>query len=200
MNVRNAHSATKGNNVLKGGDSMHNFRGFLLGALSWAFFLPGSSYAQGFAPEMYGVGEVVIEYPRFEDPEAASVCHLSRDDVDAALNAAFSGSSVPVTPVAKAKPLVMGVARIHLIPELSSHSDENLGCVSWISLSAESRTDVIIPPISAPRSVTIVYWRMHGKAFSNQSVHPQKASEVLRQMAQRFIQQYKIDQPSAPKQ
>jgi len=178
---------------------MHNVRGFLLAALSWGCFFPGISYAQGFAPELYGVGEVVLEYPRFEDTEAAGSCHLSRDDVNAALNASFVGSSVPVTPVARAKPLVMGVARIHLIPELSSHSDENLGCVSWISLSAESRTDVIIPPVSAPRSVTIVYWRLHGKAFSNQSVHPQKVAEVLRQMAQRFAQQYKIDQPASLK-
>ena len=159
------------------------------------WLMPVAAHAQGSAPEMFGVNEVVVDYVRFDDPSASDSCSLSRDDVAAVLAKALAGSGVPAVPVADAKPVVAGMARIELIPEISTYMDENLGCVSWISLSAESRSKVIIPPVNALRSETIVYWRQHTKVASGQSAHAQTVDNVLQKMASQFVQQYRLDQP-----
>jgi hypothetical protein len=156
---------------------------------------PTGSYAQGAAPEMFGVREVVVEYARFDDPTASETCGLSREQVASALAKAFAGSVVPWVGIIDAKPVASGVARIQLIPEISTYADESLDCVSWISLSAESHSRAIISPINTLRNVTALYWRQHTKVSTGQSIHQQKIDEVLQKMAAQFVQQYRLDQP-----
>jgi hypothetical protein len=157
--------------------------------------MPFRAHAQGAAPEMFGVNEIVIENARFDDPSASGSCGLSRDDVAVVLNKIFAGSGVPVVGVIDARPIAAGVARIELIPEISSYMDESLGCVSWLSLSAESHSRVTIPPVNTLRTETIVYWRQHVKVASGQTVHAQKVDELMQEMAKQFIRQYQLDQP-----
>ncbi len=166
-------------------------------------FLPvlsSAASAQGYAPELYGIGEIIVNYARFDDPKASAGCGLTREDVAAVLASSFEGTGVPAVGVLDAKPPVAGVARIQFLPEIVTQAGENLDCVSWISLSAESRAAVVIPPVDAPRSITAVYWRRHAKVFSSQTLHAQKVKEVLKNMAADFVQRYRIDQPSAPAQ
>lgn len=153
--------------------------------------------AQGAAPELFNVGEVIINYVKFEDPKASDSCGLSREQVASIFQKAFFESGVPVMSVVDAKPPMVGVARIQLLPEISTHIDENMNCVSWVSMSAESRANVVIPPVTSPRNVTVVYWRQHTKAVSGQSLHPRKVSDALNKMADQFAQQYRVDQPAA---
>ncbi len=159
--------------------------------------MPCAAHAQGVAPGMYGVGEIIVEYAQFNDPKASNSCNLSRESIASVLSGAFAGTTVPVVAVADAKPPARGVARIQLIPEIASFVDENLECISWISLSAESRIDVVIPPVGAPRSVTAVYWRQRVGVSSGQSVHADRVGEILKKMADQFSQQYRLDQPAA---
>jgi hypothetical protein len=161
-------------------------------------FLSPAAHAQGVAPEMFGVGEVVVNYAQFDDPRASDACGLTRENIASILAGEFSKSGVPATPVSEARPPIMGVARIQLVPEISSHVDENMDCISWVSLEAQSRANVVILPVTAPRSLTAVYWRQHTKVASGQSIHPQKIAEVLKKMADQFAQAYRVDQPSVP--
>ena len=156
---------------------------------------PSAVQAQSSAPEMFGVREIVVEYARFNEPKVADTCGLSRDALTTALAKALAGTSVPAVAVADVKPPTVGVARIQLIPEISTRADENLNCVSWISLSAESHATIVIPPVTTPRSATVVYRRQHALASSAQSTHGQAVGTVLQKMADQFAQQYKLDQP-----
>lgn len=151
--------------------------------------------AQSAAPEMFGVREVVIQFTHFDDPKAADACGLSREQIASVLSKALAGTTVPAIDAIEAKPPMMGVARIDLVPEISSHVDENMDCISWISLSAQNRVNVVIPPINTQRTVTAVYWRQHVKLATGQSLHPQKVGELLQKMAAQFAQQYRLDQP-----
>ncbi|MGB9153311.1 MAG: hypothetical protein WCD70_09530 [Alphaproteobacteria bacterium] len=159
------------------------------------WLVPVSAHAQGAAPEMFGINEVVIEYARFDDPDAAETCGLSRDEIAGVLIKTLVGSAVPAVAVVDAKPVAVGTARIQLIPEVSSYVDEGLGCVSWVSLTAQNHAKVVIMPINTLRSITAVYWQQHVKVGSGQSVHGQKVDEAIQKMAQKFLQQYKLDQP-----
>lgn len=158
-------------------------------------FAPTCAHAQGAAPEMFGVGEVIVDYVHLDDPKASDTCGLSREMIASTLTKAFVGTSVPATAVVDAKPPSLGVARIDLIPEISTYADESLDCVSWVSLSAESHANLVIPPVSTTRDVTVLYWRKHNRIASGQTVHAQKIVEVLEKMAEQFAQQYRVDQP-----
>jgi hypothetical protein len=161
----------------------------------FAVVSPSIAYADGAAPDMMGVREVVIDYARFADPKAAESCGLSREQIANVLAKAFVGTNVPFVPVNEAKPPVLGVARIELIPEITSHTNETLDCVSYLSLSAENRVNAVIPPVATLRSVTVVYWRQRTMAASNQSTHVNLVNTVLEKMAAQFAQQYRLDQP-----
>jgi len=157
--------------------------------------VPVTAQAQNTAPGMFGVREVVVEYARFDDSKAADTCGLSRDMVGSALAKALAETMVPAIAVSDVRPPTQGVARIQLIPEISTRTDESLNCVSRISLAAESHANIVIPPITIPRSVTVVYWRQQRQATSGQSSHAQIIVDILHKMAEQFAQQYKLDQP-----
>ena len=156
---------------------------------------PSSAWAQAAAPGMFGVQEVIVEYARFEDAKAADSCGLSREQIADAIAKTLVGTGVPAVPVAEAKPPAMGVARIQLITEVFSRIDETLSCTSFVSLSAESKSNAILPPISTPRSITAVYWRRHAMIISGQSMHGQQITAAVQKMLMPFIQQYRVDQP-----
>jgi hypothetical protein len=156
---------------------------------------PSLSYAQSAAPELFGVKEIITENVKFDDPKAAETCGLTRDKIASDLQIGFAGTDVPATTAFDAKPPSIGVARINFVPEISTHTDDNLNCVSWISLSAENRTNVIIQPVSTLRTVTAIYWREHILVSSNQSQHPRFVDDTIGKMIAQFVRQYKLDQP-----
>jgi len=168
----------------------------ILGTL-FTLTMPALARAQGAAPEMFGVREVVVEYAHFDDAKAAEACGLSREQVATALAYVLKDSGVPAIEAIDARPASLGVARIELIPEISTYANESLDCVTFVSLSAENRVGAVIPPVSTLRSATIVYWRQHARVASGQSVHQQNVSDTLQKMAAQFAQQYKLDQPPA---
>ncbi len=168
---------------------------FLFLTLLYLPFAPQEAQAQGSAPELYNVGEVIINYVKFEDTKASDYCRLEREQIAAVFKKGFLESGVPATAVVDARPPMVGVARIQLLTEISTHVDENMNCVSWISLSAENRATVVIPPVNAPRNVTVVYWRHHMKAVSGQSLHPKKVEDALLKVIDQFSRQYRLDQP-----
>ncbi len=156
---------------------------------------PHAAQAQGAAPALSGVREIVIDPASFSDTKSADSCNLSREKIANALVFAFKAVNLPVTLAADAKPLSLGVARINLAPEISTYADENLDCVSWISLSARNKVNAVVPPVSTLRSVTVVYWRQDSRVISGVSVHDQRVTDTIQKMATQFAQQYQIDQP-----
>jgi hypothetical protein len=156
---------------------------------------PTTAMAQGAAPELFGVREVSVEYARFDDPKMATTCGLSREHIAEVLNKALTGTGVPYFAAVDAKPQTLGVARIQLIPQISSYTGDNLSCVSFVSLSAQSHTNAVIPPVPTLRSAVVIYWEQHTRVATNQSLQVEKIDEVLQKMATQFAQQYRLDQP-----
>jgi hypothetical protein len=144
---------------------------------------------------MFGVGEVVVESAHFDDAKAADTCGVTRDLVTSAVAKALADTSVPAVAIADVKPPAQGVARIQLIPEIYTHADDNLDCVSYIALTAENHVTTVIPPVATPRSVTVLYWRQHASTVSGQTSHASAITRLLQNMTAQFAQQYKLDQP-----
>ncbi|MDE1901348.1 MAG: hypothetical protein KGI37_06875 [Alphaproteobacteria bacterium] len=168
---------------------------FLAAAILAAALNPAAAHAQGAAPGLYAVGDIILEPARFPDPKAANSCGLSNDGIVDALTKAFAGTQIPVTVAAIARPPQMGVARIDLIPEIYTHVGDSLNCVSFVSLSAESPANVTIPPVATPRGITALYWQQSTMVASDQTNHAQTVNDVLQKMAAQFTQEYRVAQP-----
>jgi hypothetical protein len=163
------------------------------------FFLllltPGLAGAQSAAGGLYGIRQVVVQYPRFADQKAAESCGLTREAVTGALVKALKAANVPAVPANEAPPMMMGAARVDLVTDIYSSNSQGLDCLSVFNLAAESRANVVIPPVNVPRGVTISYWKQSNMLSSGQSQHGQLAADLLQKIADKFAQQYRTDQP-----
>jgi len=157
--------------------------------------LPSLVLAQGAAPELYGVREVVVDYARFDNPKASDSCGLSREMVSSILSKSFSGTSFPAVMSIEAKPPVLGVARIQLIPQISTYTNDSLDCISWISLTAENKANIVVPPVQTARNLRVIYWQSRMLASSGRTTHEQKVIDALKSMADDLIQRYRVAQP-----
>ncbi len=92
---------------------------------------------------MFGVKEIIIQYVRFANPKEADACGLSREDIAKTLAQDLKLSGVPDFSIADSTPPVFGVARIMLVPEIASVTNQELECTSWVSLTAESQSNAI---------------------------------------------------------
>jgi hypothetical protein len=121
---------------------------------------------------------------------------LKRLDIPGLIAKALQEEGLPAVAESKAKPPMLSVARIELIPQIASTDDGGLDCASLVSILAESEATVHIPPVDAPRSVTILYWHEGAMAASGQSVHGTLVSDMLHKMALEFVTAYKRAQPN----
>jgi hypothetical protein len=162
---------------------------------------PSAVMAQGAAPAMFGVEEAVIQVPHFGNDKTADECGLDPGPLLDIIEKTLQDKNVPAVSVAEAKPSVIGVARINLVPDIFSFNSQGLDCTSWITLTAESRNSVRIPPVDTSRNVTITYWREGMMLGSNQTTHQGVIGEAFRKLALDFAKRYKLDQPPPlPKQ
>ena len=162
---------------------------------------PSFAYAQGAAPALFGVEEVVIQVPHFGNDKTADECGLDPSALSDILEQTLKDNNVPAVAVAEAKPPVIGVARINLLPDVFSFNSQGLDCTSWVSLAAESHNSIRVPPVDTSRNVTVSYWREGTMLGSSQTTHERTVSEALRKLALHFAEQYKLDQPPPlPKQ
>lgn len=158
-------------------------------------FLPTQVFAQGAAPGMSGVQEVMVQYTHFTVPKTSDMCGLEREAIANAINKTLTENAVPAFPSALAKPPMMGVARIELAPEIATIASQSLDCTSWVSLSAQTQSNTRVPPIDILRNVKIVYWQQGALITSSQSTHADQVIELLTKLSTQFAKQYRMDQP-----
>ena len=143
---------------------------------------PSLAFAQGAAPSMFGVEEIVVQIPHFGNDKTADQCGLDAEALADVLEEALKQNNVPAVSVAEAKPSLIGVARINLVPDIFSFDSQGLDCTSWVSLSAESHNSVRIPPVDTSRNVTVNYWREGTMLDSSQTTHERTVARSLSQI------------------
>lgn len=168
----------------------------LLTAIACAPALPASAQAQGAAPGMYGVKEIVVQAAQINNPKAAEDCGITRAEINESVLGVLRDANLPAVDVNEAPPSISEVARIYLRPEIALvNNGQGLDCTSWVSLSAESKNNLIIPPVPIPRNVQIMYWHESAITTSTQSAHGLIVSNLARKLAGNFAKQYNASQP-----
>ncbi len=161
-----------------------------------ALSLPSLAHAQESAAQsLYGVKEILVRPVRFDDPDMAKSCRLQGADMDALLLQELKDNGLPAMAEKDAKPSTGDVARIFLVPQIVPYNSQGLDCITWVSLSAESRNHLRVLPVQIPRIINVVYWH-HGQVVASAvSVHGEHVSSAIHSMIREFGQHYTAAQP-----
>ena len=171
---------------------------FLLGAgLCLGLFYPVSGWAQGASPAMADIEGIQVQPGRMGNKSASDNCGLSSGEIAAQVLALLKGSQLPVYSLMETPQAMSGKIRIELHPEIMTLNPQGVDCISWVSLYAQSRSTLIVPPSRTPRNVTVNYWRGGLLVSSTQISHPRAMKEALEKLTGQMVRQYRLDQPPA---
>lgn len=164
----------------------------LLLALLACFAATRADAQESAAQALYGVKEVVVRQVRFDDPAIAKSCRLTSEDLDSLIMQELKDANLPVITERDARPTVAEVPRIFLVPQIVPFNSQGFDCVTWVSMTAETRNHLRVLPIEIPRIVNVVYWRRGEMVASAVSVHGDHVTaslhNIIREFGQRFLQ------------
>ncbi|NTU76867.1 MAG: hypothetical protein HGA90_03505, partial [Alphaproteobacteria bacterium] len=135
MNGWNEHNATNANRAARAPQDRVLWAASLaLGACLLA--APACFAAEGAAPAMAGVKEFVLQYPHLGgSSQQAPPCGMTAGEANDALLRVLKAEGLPVVPIIDAKPSMIGVARVEILPEIISINNQDIDCTSWVSLT-----------------------------------------------------------------
>ena len=166
---------------------------FMAGVLSGVPAQAGESGTS--APALFGIHDIVLQYARLGDKDASASCGIIPGTLLSDFFRAMKSYGLPIQSLLEAKPPMVGVPRVDLVPEIYSVYDKGLNCVSWVSLTAQSQSAMPLAPVPTPRRVTVTYWRNGVLIGSPENFHAHEVSEALLRLGHQFADQYKTDQP-----
>lgn len=186
MNGLSARAAMTGNK--KGGLA-------LLVVLSFCL-APLAAQAEGSAPALLGIQEILVKQPKLGDDASSDICGLSANDMSDLILKKLKEDGAPAYSALEAPAIQTGTtSRIDLSPEVVTLERQGFDCTSWISLTAQSRETLTIVPVRVPRSVYVTYWRGGLIVSSTQTSHRRAVNDALGKLAVQFSRQYRNDQP-----
>lgn len=147
------------------------------------------------APALSNVGEMSVQNTHLSNPEEAKACGLSEQKISEALTKQLKGYGAPATSAVEAKPAQLGSARVDIVTDVSTHSNQGLDCTSYVQVSAQTKDMLEIPPIKIRRSVTVTYWQNGLIVSSVSSAHERVIQDALEKLARALAERYKADQP-----
>lgn len=168
-----------------------------VGVLVFAFlaFTPCMAQAAGAAASLFGVKGVVVQSVVFSNKKIADACNLNSDSLMQVVKKSLQTNGVPAVTAAEVNLDTITPAHIDLLPEVTSMDNQGFDCTSWISLSAQTNSNVIVPPIDTLRNVVVLYWHDGSLVETSQVLHERTLEDSLQKMTMRLADKFKADQP-----
>lgn len=179
---------------------MMTFRRFCLTGMALCLglsFAPATARAEGSIPALADVAAIQVQPGRMGNKAASDTCGLSSGEVSAEILKALKELQLPATSIMETPSDTQGRLKIELYPDVVTINSQNVDCITWLSLSAQSRSTLVVPPSRLPRNVTISYWRGGMMISSTQISHQRMVKEGLDKLAGQLAKQYRLDQPPA---
>lgn len=174
---------------------MNGNKSRIFGAALAAWIALGAcAWAAGSGPALLGVQEIIVRPERIGDETAAGACLGPTGDASDWVLKKLKEEQLPVFSVMDT-PTTTEAARIELQPEILTLQRQGVDCISWVSLTAQSRETLQIPPVKPARNVVVTYWRGGLIISSSTLAHPRAVNEALGKLTAAFARQYRADQP-----
>lgn len=145
------------------------------------------------APTLYGLHEILLQYPTFQDARASNDCGLNRETLLTVMQRNLQDPNLEVMPLNETHE--RRAARAELTYEIHSARLDQL-CVSWINMRLSDRAAIILPPIKIPRDLTITYWQRSMAARSPVDRHQTSVGDALAAMGRQFLRDLKLAEPA----
>ena len=169
--------------------------GLLLSASLLTLVSPVAALAQASAPALYDVKELQVQHGRIGNPKASANCGTSSGEVSMMVLKALQADKLPAFSVLNAPKQNPNVARIDIYPDVVTLQPREKECISWVSISAQSREILQINPIATPRNLMSTYWQGGMMVGSNVTAHANTINDAFAKLGAQFSRQYRLDQP-----
>lgn len=152
---------------------------------------------QGSAPALYNVKELLIQHGRLANQQASANCGTSSGEIAAMVLKAFKTDGLPAIPVLGAPPADSNTARVEVFPDVATLQPREKECISWVSLTVQSKDLLLIRPIETPRNLITTYWTGGLMVSSSTTAHPVSINDAVTKLTAAFSRQYRLDQPAS---
>lgn len=108
---------------------------------------------------------------------------------------ALQADNLPAFSVLNAPKRDPNVARIDIYPDVVTLQPREKECVSWVSITAQSREILQINPVATPRNMMSTYWHGGLMVGSSNTAHANTINDAFSKLGAQFSRQYRLDQP-----
>lgn len=146
------------------------------------------------APSLYGLKEILVQYPVFMDPRSSNECGLNREPLITVMQRNLQDPNLEIM-IQNESHERRGV-RAELTYEVYSTRQDQY-CASFVNMYFTDRASIILPPLKVPRILTVTYWQKSMLARSTVDRHQTSVGDVLAAMGRSFLRDVKLAEPAA---
>ncbi|NCC03531.1 MAG: hypothetical protein EOM37_05720 [Proteobacteria bacterium] len=171
----------------------------LLGLVSALFCSEGLAAPQedvnGVVPSLYGVDNFLIHQARLANDVASANCGVSSRTASETTLASLKTATLSVVSASEINKLDKDSSTVTILPEVVTMQPNEKSCLSWVSLSVQTRNVVNLPPRKDPRDIKLVYWEGGLLVSTSPHAHQRGVNEALFKLSSLLSTQYFRDQP-----
>lgn len=151
--------------------------------------------AAGVVPSLFGINNFMIHQARLANDVASANCGVSSRTASETTLASLKTASLNVVSATEIHKLDENSTTVTVLPEVVTMQPQEKSCLSWVSLSVQTRNVVNLPPRKDSRDVKLVYWQGGLLVSTSPHAHQRGVNEALFKLSNLLSTQYFRDQP-----
>jgi hypothetical protein len=144
-------------------------------------------------PSLYGLREILVQYPVFTDPRASNDCGVNREPLLTVMQRNLQDPNLEIMVLNETHER-RGV-RAELTYEVQTTKIDQT-CISFVNMYFNDRASIILPPLKTARALTITYWQKSMLARSPVDRHQTSVGDALAAMGRNFLREVKLAEPA----
>ena len=164
---------------------------FVGAAAFWISSKANAAKTTGAQYAMYGIRAILMHPAKFDGNNAGKACDVDAQVVYDRFVNIFKKAGLPIITDLQQYQRKANIAALHFNILLVTNQDANMECHTMIMANAKDRANLAVPPVPQTRDVQLLYWDSMMRTLTIQPIHRDKVFEMIDQMANSFVAQYK---------
>lgn len=144
-------------------------------------------------PSLYGLREILIQYPVFMDPRSSNECGLNREPLITVVQRNLQDPNLEI--MMQNETHERHAVRAELTYEIYTARQDQI-CFSFVNMYFTDRASIMLPPVKSPRALTVTYWQKAMLARSPVDRHQTSVGDALAAMSRSFLRDVKLAEPA----
>lgn len=165
-------------------------------ALAGLLSLPAfSAQASNIVPSLYNVEDFVVDFALFGNEKSSNSCGIFKRDLTDQTLKRLQKENLPARASMGRNVKDQSKVSVTLVPKVITIQPSSKQCTSWISLSAQTRNGINLPPADYHREVRLVYWDGGILVHTAEHSHGRSVKEAIDKLIDQLVVRYDADQP-----